>query len=134
MLSLVYYNLIGFVDGTNTCPTSNHQDYNYWIRQDQLIIHVIITYVDSTVITILGNVKNSTRSVVPLPKGQNIIGCKWLFRVKRNLNGLVARYKACLVAKGFMQCPEIDFKETFAPIVRPQTIKIILTLTFGNNC
>lgn len=56
---------------------------------------------------------SSGMSHVPLPKGQNIVACKWLFRVKRNPNGLVASYKACLVAKGFTQCPRIDFKEAF---------------------
>jgi hypothetical protein len=73
-------------------------------------------------------IKNGTWTLVPPPKHQNIVDCKWLFRIKRNPDGTIARYKARLVAKGFTQCPGIDFKETFAPVVKPQTIKIILTI------
>jgi histone deacetylase 1/2 len=61
------------------------------------------------------------------------VGCKWLFRIKRNVDGSISRYKARLVAKGFTQCYGVDFHETFAPVVRPQTIKIILALALGNK-
>ena len=64
-------------------------------------------------------IRNGTLSLVPPKAGQNIVGCKWLFRIKRNSDGSIARYKGRLVAKGFTQCPGIDFKETFAPVVRP---------------
>jgi len=64
---------------------------------------------------------------------KNIVGCKWLFRVKRNPDGTIARYKARLVAKGFTQTPYIDFKETFAPVVKPQTIKIVLTIALAHG-
>lgn len=59
---LVGYNLSGFTDGTITCPAPNHQDFNYWKRQDQLILHAIISSVDPTVITMLGNVKTSKQA------------------------------------------------------------------------
>lgn len=78
-------------------------------------------------------IKNGTWSLVPPKLGQNIVGCKWLFRIKRNSDGSISRYKARLVAKGFTQCPGIDFKETFAPVVRPQTIKVILTLALSKS-
>lgn len=73
-------------------------------------------------------IRNGTWSLVPPPKNKNIVDCKWLFRIKRNPDGTIDRYKARLVAKGFTQCPGVDFKETFAPVVRPQTIKLILTI------
>lgn len=60
------------------------------------------------------------------------MGCKWFPRFKRNADGTIARYKAHLVAKGFTR-PEIDFKETFALVVRHQTIKIILTVALTNK-
>ena len=54
---LVGYDLIGFVDGTNRCPSPSHRDYNYWPYQDQLILHAIISSIDQHVGTMLGNVK-----------------------------------------------------------------------------
>ncbi|KAJ1414185.1 gag-polypeptide of LTR copia-type [Sesbania bispinosa] len=59
---LIGYDIVGFVDGTNTCPAPNHQDYNYWCRQDQLILHAIISSVDQNVITLLSNVKSSKQA------------------------------------------------------------------------
>jgi len=74
---------------------------------------------------------NGTWTLVPKINNQNSVACKWLFRVKRNPDGTIARYKARLVAKGFTQTPNIDFKETFAPVVKPQTIKIVLTIALA---
>lgn len=76
-------------------------------------------------------IRNGTWTLVPPPSGHNIVECKWLFRIKRNPDGTISRYKARLVAKGYTQCPGIDFKETFAPVIRPQTIKLILTIALG---
>ena len=59
---LVGYDLIGFVDGTNTCPSPSHRDHKYWCRQDQLILHAIISTVDQHVVTMLGNVKTSKQA------------------------------------------------------------------------
>lgn len=77
--------------------------------------------------------KNGTWTLVPRDTTINLVGCKWLFRIKRNPNGTIARYKARLVAKGYTQTPGVDFKETFAPVVKPQTIKVVITLalTYG---
>ncbi|XP_020231019.1 uncharacterized protein LOC109811641 [Cajanus cajan] len=68
-------------------------------------------------------IRNGTWSLVPPPKSHNIVDCKWIFRVKRKSNGSIEKYKARLVAKGFTQCAGVDFHETFAPVVHPQTIK-----------
>ncbi|KAE8668407.1 hypothetical protein F3Y22_tig00112339pilonHSYRG00025 [Hibiscus syriacus] len=51
--------------------------------------------------------------LVPLPEGRIAIGCQWLFQIKRNLDGSIARHKARLVAKGFVQVPRQDFRDTF---------------------
>ncbi|CAN6719239.1 unnamed protein product [Malus baccata var. baccata] len=69
-----------------------------------------------------------TWSLVPSSPTQNLVGCKWVFRVKRKPDGTVDRYKAHLVTKGFHQQERIDFTEIFSPIAKPVTIRILLTL------
>ena len=71
---------------------------------------------------------NSTWSLVTPHATQNVIGCKGIFQIERNLDGSIARYKARLVAKGFHQHPDIDFIDTFSPIVKLTTIQVILSI------
>ncbi|KAG7310616.1 hypothetical protein JYU34_003408 [Plutella xylostella] len=59
---------------------------------------------------------------------QKPIKCKWVFKRKRGLNGELLKYKARLVAKGFTQKSGIDYKETFAPVVRYSSIRALLAL------
>lgn len=56
-----------------------------------------------------------------------------MFRIKENLDGTVNKYKARLVAKGFHQQLGRDYSETFSPVVKPDTIRIILTLAVTHN-
>ncbi|KAK2992688.1 hypothetical protein RJ640_029945 [Escallonia rubra] len=72
-------------------------------------------------------VKNKTWSLVPPYSSQNINGCKWVFHIKHKTDGTLDKYKVRLVAKGFHQRPGIDFTETFSPIVKPTTIRLLLT-------
>ncbi|GKV22301.1 hypothetical protein SLEP1_g32183 [Rubroshorea leprosula] len=65
--------------------------------------------------------------VLPSPT-QNVIGCKWVFRLKRGKNGDIERYKAWLVAKGFHQRPGHDYSNTFSPVIKPTTIRTVLTI------
>ncbi|XP_019432742.1 PREDICTED: uncharacterized protein LOC109339708 [Lupinus angustifolius] len=69
-----------------------------------------------------------TWSLVPLPPNKQDIGCKWVFKVKENPDGSVLKYKARLVVKGFHQKLGIDYTETFSLVVKPITIRILLTL------
>ncbi|KAL6310823.1 hypothetical protein AAG906_017309 [Vitis piasezkii] len=75
-------------------------------------------------------VKNKTWSLVPLPPKRKAIGCKWVFKVKENPDGNILKHKARLIAKGFLQLAGFDFIETFSPIAKPTTIRIVLTIVF----
>lgn len=70
--------------------------------------------------------KNETSSLVPRHPQQNIIGLKWVYRVKQNEKGDTWKLKARLVARGFSQKPEEDFDETFAPLAKMTTIRFII--------
>jgi len=71
---------------------------------------------------------NGTWTLVPRPAGSKVIGSKWVFKVKRNADGSVDRYKARLMAKGYNQRPGLDYLEVFAPTFRLSSIRVMLAL------
>lgn len=76
---------------------------------------------------------NRTWHVVPPQKGTNLIDYKWVYKIKRNSDGSVDRYKAWLVAKGFKQCYGLDYEDTFIPVVKAATIRIILSIAVSKS-
>ena len=72
--------------------------------------------------------KDNTWELVQFPKGKTTVGCKWVFTIKHKSNGTVERYKAHLVAKGFTQTYGIDYLQTFAPVAKLNTIRVLLSL------
>ena len=61
------------------------------------------------------------------------MGCKWIYRVKKNPNGTVECYKARLVARGFNQEEGVDYFETFIPVIKPAIIRLVLSIVVTRN-
>lgn len=73
--------------------------------------------------------KNNTwKTVDQLPKDHKAVSSKIVFKKKLDSQGRVEKYKARLVARGFTQRPGIDYKETFAPVIRFESIRVLLAL------
>ncbi|KAM1858820.1 hypothetical protein ACFX13_011213 [Malus domestica] len=73
--------------------------------------------------------KYFTWELTNLPKGKKSVGCRWIYTVKFNADGIMEQYKARLVAKGYTQTYDIDYRETFAPVPKISTIRVLLSLT-----
>ena len=72
--------------------------------------------------------RNDVWALVPRSEGDHIIGTKWIFCNKTDEEGNVIRNKARLVAKGYSQMEGVDYDETFAPVARMESIRILLTV------
>jgi transposase InsO family protein len=69
---------------------------------------------------------NNVWELCELPPGRNVIGTKWVFKVKVDGMNVVERYKARIVAQGFSQVAGLDFEETWAPVVRIESVRVLL--------
>ncbi|KAL0741957.1 hypothetical protein Bca4012_083470 [Brassica carinata] len=80
--------------------------------------------------------KNQTWELVKRPSNKNIVGVKWIYRLKTDAKGDVVKHKARLVAKGFSQQYGVDYLETFATVSRHETIRMLLAVAAqkGGNC
>ena len=78
-------------------------------------------------------IENKTWKLVELPPGRKAVGCKWVFKLKHDVDGRVKRFKACLVAKGYAQKYGIDYDEIFLPVVRFSSIRLLLAFAVQHN-
>lgn len=72
--------------------------------------------------------KNKTWELEPLQKDRPVVSCRWIFKSKLRPDGTIERYKARLVARGFSQTQGIDYFETFAPVVRYESVRAVLAI------
>ena len=85
-------------------------------------------WLDAMDIEITALEENGTWIVCSLPAGKKAVGCKWVYKIKLNADGTLERYKARLVAKGYTQQEGLDYVETFSPVAKLATVKLLLAV------
>jgi hypothetical protein len=76
---------------------------------------------------------NRTWSLVPFHSSMNIVGSRWVYQIKRRVDGSIKHYKARLVARGFTQQEGIDYSETFSPVIKQATVRLLFSIAVLQN-
>ena len=109
-------------------------DYDIGIKRDPLSFSQAIEsndsekWYDAMKEELKSMVQNDVWDLVELPNDCKRVGCKWVFKTKRDSTGNIERYKARLVAKGFSQKEGIDYNETFSPVSKKDSLRIVMAL------
>ncbi|CAJ2657083.1 unnamed protein product [Trifolium pratense] len=72
--------------------------------------------------------KNHTWEIVKLPSDKKAIAVKWVFKLKLNPDGSIAKHKARLVARGFLQREGLDYSEVYSPVARIETVRLVVAI------
>jgi hypothetical protein len=78
-------------------------------------------------------IANNTWDLVPRPVGSNVVTGKWIFKHKFNSDDSLDRYKVRWVIRGFTQRPDVDYDETFSLMVKPATVRTMLSLAISRS-
>ena len=78
-------------------------------------------------------IRNDVWELVDLPKGKQPVKYKWVFKVKYDSDGRLIKHKARLVAQGFTQKPGVDYDETFSPVIRFESVRVLIAMSLQNN-
>lgn len=101
-----------------SCYTEAYK-FSKWCKAVQLEFHALL--------------HNHTWNLVPPSPHYNVLTPKWILKIKRNADGSLERCKAHLVTKGFHQQHDLDYTETFFLVVKPVTIRFLLSLAVSSN-
>ena len=116
------YILLAELDGERLLLSMNDEPWDYNDAKGKKV------WCDACDDEIASIIKNKAWELVDLPIGAKAIGLKWVFKVKRNSDGSINKYKARLVVKGYIQRHGIDFDEVFAPVARIETVRFLVAL------
>ena len=111
------------------CLMSEHQDEDATSFDQIMKSDDRVEWMDAMENEMKSIEQHETWDLVPLPKDKKAIGSRWLFKIKRNADGSVNKYKARLCAKGYTQRLGVDFNETFAPVAKMTSIRVMLAIS-----
>ncbi|KAK8921731.1 hypothetical protein KSP39_PZI020888 [Platanthera zijinensis] len=104
-------NISSFSDPNTYAQASKHECWNKAMKKELLALEY-----------------NNTWDIVTLPPGKKPVGCKWVYKTKLKADGSLERHKARLVAKGFNQMEGVDYFDTYSPVAKITTIRVLLTI------
>jgi hypothetical protein len=110
------------VEGTDPTTLEEARRRNDWSKWDEAVNKELTALKDA-----------GTWSIVEKPEGVNVIGCKWVFRIKWNADGEIDKYKARLVAKGYSQVYGVDYYDTYAPVACLASLRTITAIATRND-
>ena len=103
------------------CIVTESYSFQEAVQEPTLVYAMVVEY-DS-------NVRNSAWEIIPRLVDKSVVGLRWIYKVKQDVDGSVVKYKARFVAQDFSQIEGIDYEETFAPIASYSCIRTILALS-----